>query len=151
MAHNKVQTLKVLPSISVRILGPMLGLDTSMQLGVAGEPSDGRAAGTQLGGGAGIRRCMVLVPVKSGESVTSGSPGIIGVNQNLTRTDMNKETNSLGAKMRSSSTLKVLTVCQYTESISWIESRNLSRLEGSISNCSEIWIIMPVHTERNNL
>ena len=95
-----------------------------MQLGVTGEPSDGRAAGTQLGGGAGIRRFPVLVPGKSGESVTGGSPGIIGGNQNLTRTDVNKEKNSLDAKMRYSSTLKVLTVFQYTESISWIESRN---------------------------
>ena len=62
-----------------------------MQLGVAGEPSDGRAAGTQLGGGAGIRRVPVSVPIKSGESATGRSPCIIGVNQNLTRTGMNKE------------------------------------------------------------
>ena len=132
MPDNKVQILKVLPSMSVQILGSVLGLDTAMRLGVAGEPSDGRSVVTQLGGGASIRRVLVSVPRKSWESATGRSPCIIGVNQNLTRAGVNKGEKSVDAKMRYSSTLKVLTVCQYTESISWIDIINCSGLSGYI-------------------
>ena len=81
MAENKLQILKVPPSMSVWILGLMLGLAAATQLGVAGDPSVGGAAGARLGGGDCVERVPVPVPGKSGESATGGSLGIIGGTQ----------------------------------------------------------------------
>ena len=49
MSENKVRILKVLPSVSFCIMRLVVVLATSMQIGLAGVPDGGGAAGAQLG------------------------------------------------------------------------------------------------------
>ena len=54
------------------------------------------------------------------------------------RTDMSKAIKSGVANMWDYAKPRVFTVCQYTESISWIERRNCAGLAGSRPNFSKI-------------